>query len=210
MDLSRPISTVVPSLDGPVLAVLARTTEPLTGRRVQQLAGVGSEPGVRKVLQRLTSTGLVGASQAGASILYTLNRQHLAAAAVEQLTTMRQRLVDRIRAAIDDWAIVPVHASLFGSVARGDGGLDSDIDILLIHRDFPGSPPAEWADLVGDLADQVFRWTGNHAQLYELSLSQLDEHLAAEEPIVQEWYRDAVTVAGVEFRHLRSARRTAR
>ncbi|MFG1818958.1 nucleotidyltransferase domain-containing protein [Kribbella sp. NPDC049174] len=210
MDLSQPISTVIPSLDGPVLAVLARTTEPLTGRRVQQLAGVGSEPGVRKVLQRLTSTGLVGASQAGASILYTLNRQHLAAAAVEQLTTMRQRLIDRIRAAIDDWAIPPVHASLFGSVARGDGGLDSDIDILLIHRDFPDPLPAEWAGLVGDLADQVFRWTGNHAQLYELSLAQLDEHLAADEPIVQEWSRDAVTVAGVGFRHLRSARRIAR
>jgi predicted nucleotidyltransferase len=206
MDLSQPISTVVPSLDGPVLAVLARTTEPLTGRRVQQLAGVGSEPGVRRVLQRLTATGLVGAAQAGASTLYVLNRQHLAAAAVEQLANLRQRLVDRIRAAIDDWSIVPVHASLFGSVARGDGDLDSDVDILLIHQDFADSVPAEWAELVGDLTDQVFGWTGNHAQLYELSLSQLDEHLAAAEPIVQEWHRDAVTVAGVDFRHLRNAR----
>jgi predicted nucleotidyltransferase len=210
MDLARPISTVVPSLDGPVLTVLARTTEPLTGRRIQQLAGVGSESGVRKVLQRLTETGLVGASQAGASTLYILNRQHIAAAAVEQLINLRQRLVDRIRDAIEDWATAPVHASLFGSVARGEGDLDSDIDILLIYEDYEDSPPAEWADQVGDLAEQVYRWTGNHAHLYELSLSQLDEHLAGDEPIVQEWHRDAVTVAGVDFRHLRTSHRDGR
>lgn len=207
MDLSRPISTVVPSLDGPVLAALARTTQPLTGRRVQQLAGAGSEHGVRKVLQRLTETGLVQATQAGPSILYTLNRQHLAAAAVDQLTNLPQRLVDRICAAMDDWSVPPVHASLFGSFARGDGGLDSDIDILLIHEGDTDPAPADWPDQVADLAEQVFRWTGNHAQVYELSLAQLDEHLAADEPIVQEWTNDAVTVAGTELRALLRERR---
>ncbi|TCO46350.1 nucleotidyltransferase-like protein [Kribbella antiqua] len=210
MDLSHPISTVVPSLDGPVLTVLARTTEPLTGRRIQQLAGAGSESGVRKVLLRLTETGLVGASQAGASTLYLLNRQHIAAATIEQLINLRQRLIDRIHDAIADWPTPPVHASLFGSAARGEGGLDSDIDILLIHENYPDLPPAEWADQVDDLAQQVYRWTGNRAQMYELSLSQLDEHLAADEPIVAEWHRDAITVAGVDFRHIRTSQRDGR
>jgi hypothetical protein len=59
MDFSTPISTVVPSLDGPVLQVLARAGKPLSGRQVHALTGSGSVAGVRLVLQRLASTGLM-------------------------------------------------------------------------------------------------------------------------------------------------------
>ncbi|HYU85650.1 MAG TPA: nucleotidyltransferase domain-containing protein [Kribbellaceae bacterium] len=200
---------MITTLDGPVLAALARTTEPLSGSRVQRLAGAGSETGVRKVLRRLAATGLVTVSEAGASRMYALNRNHLAAAAVLQLTSLRQLLVDRIRALIATWDPRPIHASLFGSTARGDGDLDSDVDILLIHEDF-ADPPSSWSDQVSDLAERVHEWTGNHAQMYEFSASQLGEHLVAGEPIVQDWIRDGITLAGVDFRHLRTAHRSPR
>lgn len=204
MDLTRPISTVVPSLDGPVLAVLAGTIQPLTGRRVHSLAGVGSETGVRKVLHRLSETGLVTAAEVGASTVYTLNREHLAAPAVRDLTTLRQLLVDRLRDAFGSWPRLPRHASLFGSAARGDGTLTSDVDILLISHDETDQEDPEWVEQVSDLADHVYRWTGNHAQIYELSPTQFQEHLVAREPIVQEWIRDSVTLYGPEFRQLRN------
>ncbi|TDO49399.1 putative nucleotidyltransferase [Kribbella sp. VKM Ac-2527] len=210
MDLSQPIRTVIPSLDGPVLAVLVRTSQALTGRRVHQLAGTGSEPGVRKVLRRLSETGLVTAVEAGGSTLYTLNRQHVAAPVVEQLVNLRQFMIDRLREEFRQWRLAPVHASLFGSAARGDGGPASDIDILLIHDQDPAYPPALWVDQVSDLAELVYRWTGNHAQMYELGLEQLDEHIVAGEEIVQEWVRDAITLAGLDFRQLRTARRSPR
>ena len=57
MDLQSPISTVVPSLDGPVLQVLAQAEEGLSGRQIHKLAGSGSVAGVRLVLQRLAATG---------------------------------------------------------------------------------------------------------------------------------------------------------
>jgi hypothetical protein len=37
MDLSDPVSAVIPSAHGAVRAVLARTTEPLSGRKVAVL-----------------------------------------------------------------------------------------------------------------------------------------------------------------------------
>jgi predicted nucleotidyltransferase len=203
MDLSHPISTAIPSLDGPVLAVLAGTTQPLTGRRVHSLVGAGSETGVRKVLHRLADTGLVVAVDVGASTVYTLNRDHIAAAAVQELASLRELLFERLRVSIGSWAVAAVHASVFGSAARGDGALSSDIDILLISADETDPEDPVWADQVSELADGVYRWTGNHAQVYGLTATQLQDHFAAAEPIVEEWTRDAVKVHGPDFRQLR-------
>jgi predicted nucleotidyltransferase len=202
MDMSRPISTVIPTLDGPVLAVLARTNQPLTGRRVHQLAAAGSETGTRKVLRRLADTGLVIATEVGASVQYSLNRNHLAAAAVLELTTLRQQLLQRIRAAIEQWPHRPIHASVFGSTARGDGDLHSDVDLLIVHGF--ADPPTGWTDQVGELAEQVDSWTGNHLQTYELRDSELITHFAAGEPIVNDWLRDSITVYGPDFRQVRN------
>jgi predicted nucleotidyltransferase len=203
MDLSQPISTVIPTLDGPVLAVLSRTTQPLTGRKLHQLASNGSESGTRRVLQRLAGTGLVTATEVGSAIQYTLNRDHLAASAVLELTNLRQKLIQRIHHAIDtEWSEHPIHASLFGSAARGDGDLHSDVDLLVVHNS--EDLPPEWNDQVGSLAEHVHSWTGNHLQIYELSGAALQAHFASGDPIVNDWLRDSVTVFGPDFRQLRN------
>jgi hypothetical protein len=215
MDMSRPISTVITTLDGPVLATLARTPAPLTGRQIHRLASAGSETGTRKVLRRLASTGLVIANQVGASVQYSLNRDHLAAAAVLELTTLRQRLFQRIGTTLEQWPHRPVHASVFGSTARGDGGLDSDVDLLIVRgldeRHDPDGLDVEgddsqqpWLDQVSELAEQVLSWTGNHLQAYALSEPALRQHFDAAEPIVGDWLRDSVTVYGPDFRRLRN------
>jgi predicted nucleotidyltransferase len=201
MDMSDPVSTVITTLDGPVLSVLARTSAPLTGRKIYQLASAGSEGGTRNALRRLTATGLVEATEVGHAVQYRLNRDHLAANAVLELTTLRQRLFDGISRVIQGWQIHPLHASVFGSAARGDGGLDSDIDLLIVHPfEAAVEPTPTWADQVSDLADQVYRWSGNHLQAYDLSSAGFLQHLQAGEPIVKDWRRDAITVAGPEFR----------
>ncbi|TWD80666.1 nucleotidyltransferase-like protein [Kribbella amoyensis] len=202
MDLSRPITTVITTLDGPVLTVLARTTQPLTGRKVHQLVGGGSETGIRNALRRLATTGLVSATEVGASTAYLLNRDHLAAPAVLELADLRRRLIVRIQTEIEaTWSARPLHASLFGSVARGDGDLRSDIDLLVVHE-FSQSPP-DWDEQLGSLAEQVQLWTGNHLQTYALTSTELLTHITTGEPIVKDWLRDCVTVFGPDFRNLR-------
>jgi predicted nucleotidyltransferase len=200
VDLTHPISAVVPSLDGEVLEVLARTTRSLSGREVQRLAGVGSPNGVRAVLNRLASQGVVVADPRANAVFYTLNREHLAAPAVTVLVTLRTRLVERLRESFRSWNPEPVHASMFGSAARGDGGVDSDIDVLLVR---PGRANADrWEAQVGTLAERVHMWTGNHCQVYELTRRELAEHVRAKEPIVDSWRRDARTLHGPDIRVL--------
>ncbi|HEY3562171.1 MAG TPA: hypothetical protein VGL05_32110 [Kribbella sp.] len=199
MDLKSPISTVVPSLDGPVLLVLAAAEEGLSGRQIHKLAGAGSVAGVRLVLQRLAATGLVHVDDLGNSLLYRLNRQHLVAPIVEQLANLRSTLIDRLAAEIGGWQIAPVHASLYGAIARADGDLDSDVDLLLIRPDHHESDDPVWEAQVSRLMQTVVDLTGNAAHLFELTQSELTGHLTTETPILNDWTTQNLHLAGVSL-----------
>jgi predicted nucleotidyltransferase len=199
MDLSRPMSTVAPSLDGPVLEVLARTSRMLSGRQVRELAGIGSEGGIRLVLARLVKTGLVHVHDAGNSQLYTLNRRHLAADSVIRLAYLRKIFLETVTADLAEWIAQPLHASIFGSTARGDGDLGSDVDILVVRPVGLDELDPVWQRQTAQLSDDILDLTGNHTQLYDVDMAGLLEHVASAEPIVDEWRRDAITLAGPDF-----------
>lgn len=199
MDLKSPISTVVPSLDGPVLLVLAGAEEGLSGRQIHKLAGSGSVAGVRLVLQRLAATGLVHVDDLGNSLLYRLNRKHLVAPIVEQLANLRSTLINRLAGEITAWRITPVHASLYGAIARGDGDPDSDVDVLLIRPDQLEFEDALWEAQVSRLMQTVVDLTGNAAHLFELSQSELTGHLSAEGSILNDWTEQNIHLAGVSL-----------
>ncbi|HVA60198.1 MAG TPA: nucleotidyltransferase domain-containing protein [Mycobacteriales bacterium] len=196
MNLSRPISCVVPTLDGPVFEVLARTVQPLTGRQVHRLAGTGSEAGVRKVLARLVEQGLVSVTEAGPSLLYVANRAHLSWPAVEVLTSLRKSLLDRLTSLFPTWDPIPLHVSVFGSAARRDGGMDSDIDLFVLRPEDVGEDDEPWAGNVDHLREHVLAWTGNRCRVFQLDAARLREHVRARDPLIDEWQRDAITVHG--------------
>jgi hypothetical protein len=93
-----------------------------------------------------------------------------------------------------------VHASLFGSAARGDGGLTSDLDILLIHPDDHEDP--RWAHQLSTSGERLRRSTGNSVSWFDLGMADLTRSVRTEEPIVHEWRRDAVRLAGTDLARL--------
>jgi hypothetical protein len=197
MDLSSPISTVVPSLDGPVLQVLVQSDDGLSGRQIHRLAGSGSVAGVRLVLQRLAATGLVHVDDVGNSLLYRLNRKHLAYPAVEFLADLRSTLVSRLTDEISGWRVPPVHASVYGALARGDGDLDSDVELLLIRPDQLDSGDVLWEGQAGRLMQTVVDLTGNPAHVFELSRTELANHLTTEDPILNDWMHPSIPLTGL-------------
>lgn len=186
MDVSMPITTVVPSLDGPVLAALAATAGPMGLGAVHVRAGRGSKSGVRSVLLRMVEEGLVLEIPGG----YVLNRDHLAAPAVELLASLHRELTNRIRSAVGQWPIAPELVGMFGSAARRDGDANSDIDVLVVSDD----PDLE--DRVDELAEQIRRWTGNRAQVIGRTPKEIARLRRAKEPILAEWTRDLLVIAG--------------
>jgi len=196
MNVARPYSAVSPSLDGDVLVALSRTTRPLTGRRVAEMLAYGSPDGVQKALDRLVDQGIVRREPAGRALMHTLNRDHLAAPAVEALATMRSDLLRRLRTALSSWSPPAVHASLFGSTARGDGDVDSDIDIFVVRPDPVDEEDPRWREQRERLAADVLTWTGNHAALVESSEGQLSEMARSGAPILDALRRDAISLGG--------------
>ncbi|SEF13594.1 Nucleotidyltransferase domain-containing protein [Jiangella alba] len=128
------------------------------------------------------------------------NRDHLAWPAVEILTSLRRTLLARLRAEFETWRPRPSHASLFGSTARGDGDADSDIDILVIQPDLNDSEA--WLEQVDQLRQRVEEWTGNRCQIFSLGRGRLAEHITVRDPLVDEWLRDTVRLAGDDLDHV--------
>jgi predicted nucleotidyltransferase len=198
MDVARPYNVICPTLDSGVLAVLAGTTRPLTGREIARLLSRPSHSGVLDALNRLTEHGLVDREEAGRAFLYTLNREHLAAPAVDVLAHLRNELLKRLRDTIDSWDIVPAHASLFGSVARGEGDTSSDIDLFIVRPRSVGSEDSRWREQLDLLARQVQRWTGNRAGVAEVGQEAIPRLREEQPPILAELRTDAIPIAGIE------------
>lgn len=201
MDLARPFAAVSGGLDVNALVVLAGATMPRSGREVARRTG-RSNTGVQHALDHLVEHGLVDRFEAGRTHLYTLNRTHLLAPAVEQMAEARAELIQRLRDEIGAWRVQAVHASLFGSAARGDGGTGSDIDLFIvmprgIDIDDPG-----WREQSDGLADAIFGWTGNHAGIAELSEDELPRLRRERPPIVAELRKDAIDLGGKPLRSI--------
>ena len=176
MDLSHPINTLAPGLEGAVLEVLTRATRPLSGRAVRRcLSRQASQSGVQKALDRLCDAGLVTQSLKGRAILNQLNRDHVLAPFVVDLVelgdTMPSRLSDLIRPHLRGAS----KALLFGSVARWQADADSDIDLILVWPDEADEDPWDVdLDIVGDL----MRFTGNPCNTMVFTESEFTEQCA--------------------------------
>lgn len=202
MNVSRAYSAVAPTVEGDVLVVLAGTTQPLTGRRVARLARRGSVAAVAKALDRLVRQGLVLRQEAPPASLYTLNRRHVAASTVETLALIRTQLFDRLRQAFSSWSIPPVHASVFGSAARGDGGLDSDIDIFIVRPADVDAEDTAWTQQLTHLGESVPAWTGNRAGIIEFAEPDIGRMVDTDPPVLQGLREDAVDLAGTPLTQL--------
>lgn len=201
MDLGEPSSVGLPSRTAAVLRALGGVRGSLSIREIARLAGVSSTR-TAEVIGRLVEHGVVERQESGGAHLCQLNRDHLAAAALLDLARLRGRLLDALRNEFENWEFAPLHASLFGSTARGDGDLHSDIDILLIEPD--GVDHDTWDAQLLAAGERIERRTGNHVAWVSLPHTQLHVAADAEEPIFAAWQTDGIHLTGTRLTALLS------
>jgi predicted nucleotidyltransferase len=206
VDVSRPISAIAPSLEGEVLQTLAGTTMVMTGRQVALMTGRRSHSGVLDALHRLAEQGLVDRVELNRAFLFSLNREHLAANAVIALTRLRITLVDELRREIAGWEIAPIHASLFGSAARGDGDVHSDIDLFIVRPGAVNEEEPQWRTQVDGLSAKIGRWTGNRASIVDIAEAESARLKTERPPIVDSLDSDAIPLAGAPIASLFGSR----
>lgn len=197
VDLSHPLATLLPSADAGALAVLAGTESPLTGRRVAELAGERSHTSTLRALNRLVEQGIVHVQEAGRAKLFSLNRDHLLTPALLDIANATSSIRGRLSAVIDGWQVACLHASLYGSVARGEAGRSSDIDLLVVRPGRLSAADREvWDGQLAELEHLVFAWTGNPLSWLDTTRTDLLRAQAAGEPIFQSWQGDAILLVG--------------
>jgi biotin operon repressor len=201
VDFKHPLAVVTPTLDGDVLALLARSDEWFSGRQLHKMLGRASEPGVRKAAERLVDQGIVVKQQVGRAKVYRLNRQHIAAKYVEGLAALRTALIDRLGNALDSWAEPPLAGILFGSVARGEATPLSDLDLLLIRPHAVDEDSPVWQRQISSLGREATQWTGNDAQILEYGEDELGDRAVA--GLVEDAIEQGIELRGSR-RHLRN------
>lgn len=195
MRLSRLLEVITPTVDGDILTVLGRADGPFSGRQIHRLAGRHSEAGIRKALDRLVEQGIVTRQRVGNTHLHSLNQHHLAAA-IRALARPREKAFELMGDALRAWPHPPALAAVFGSAARQQEALDSDIDVLLI-------PPAQrneeaWQQAVSSFTSSVSKATGNDVRVLELTTDEL--WAPGNEALRQGLQKDTVILLG--NRHL--------
>jgi predicted nucleotidyltransferase len=208
VQLDRPLQVVTPTVDGDVLAALGRADSAFTGRGLHRLIGRHSPDGVRRAVERLAGQGIVHVAIAGPSKLYSLNRDHLAAPHIVALARLREELLDRLRQRLVSWSVQPAYAALFGSAARGEMRIDSDIDVFIVRPNGVAADDGGWAEQLQHLAHDGSSWTGNDLRILEMSDADARVGSMGNEQVLSDIRDHGIRLAGPAAHLL--ARSTAR
>jgi predicted nucleic acid-binding protein/predicted nucleotidyltransferase len=157
--------TVRRLIDCLIGATAIRTVSRLAGASVQQTATVIAE---------LVSLGMVTRRDAGSSALVGLERENEAVGAVLALGHVGERVMERLRDSAQDIAPQPASLIVFGSFARGDARLTSDLDVLAVRP--IGLSPDEntWLDSLGKWESNARRIVGNPVHTLVVSQEELE------------------------------------
>ena len=84
----------------------------------------------------------------------------------------------------------------------------SDIDVLVVRSDdFSETDEETWAAQISELSRDILSWTGNPAQIVEVSRATLIDMDDASDPLIDSWRADAKPLLGGQFaQFLRSLR----
>jgi predicted nucleotidyltransferase len=85
---------------------------------------------------------------------------------------------------------------LFGSFARRDGTVDSDVDVFVVRPDPVDEDHTSWAHMRADLVHRIERWTGNRSQLVEVSSTNLADAIASDQPLLKSLLVDGRVLSG--------------
>lgn len=202
MDFIHPLQTVVPGVQGRILAVLAETSAELNLRTIASIAGV-SHAQASRVLPGLVALGLVQRREAPPSALFRLVRGHIAAGPILALSRSRDRMIEEMGHIAEGLPLSPASVIVFGSFARGGADAESDIDTLLVRP--TGSDDDSWSATVQQWIAQVGEVSGNRVEILEADEDEMPARLDRGGSVWQDIGRDGLVIHGRPLDRYRSA-----
>lgn len=201
MDIAQPLRVFTSASHVDVAVALARAAHPLTGREVAR-AAQRSQQRAQDVLNDLSDQGLVLRTGSEQQPRYALNQEHVATPIVLSMRDLRLASVERLRDAIAEWKQQPLSAMLFGSMARGEGDRDSDIDVLIVRPQRIAPEDPEWQGQLDGLRDGIRSWFGNAPSVFDLAEQDVAGLARREPAFVEELREQSLPLAGRPVRNL--------
>lgn len=130
--LDKPLALFYDATRARVLDVLISNSEELSGRAIARKSEL-SPTTTNLALGDLASHGIVSSRTEGRSHLWSLQQGNAVVRQIRGLAKLQDERAGRVVA--DALGSEPISVTLFGSVARGESGPDSDVDILVIAKD---------------------------------------------------------------------------
>lgn len=195
MDFAEPLQALIPGATGRVLGVLVHTAIPLSGRAIAQLAGVSSAQAAR-VLPRLVELGLVKSRSSPPAILYEFMPDHIAAEPLLLLSGLDLIFLEQLGEDIALLRPTPACAAVFGSFARRQGRIDSDIDLLLVRPKAVAEDDEGWRQSVDAIRMRAQRLSGNGVEILEVGQDEVRSLIRGTKPLWRNIVRDALVVHG--------------
>jgi len=195
MDFARPVEAIIPDAQGRVLATLARTTRELNLRTLAELAGVSLAHAAR-IIPRLVELGVVERRDVPPAVLVKLVPEHLAARAVLALSDLRHAFLEELRASAQRLEPAPANVTLFGSFARGDDDLNSDVDVVVVRPSEIGADGPEWLESIAGWEANLRRISGNTINRIEVSEDELPKLIKSRRPLWQTIRREGIVLQG--------------
>lgn len=195
MDFRQPVEAVIPDAQGRVLATLARTTQELSLSALAELSGV-SLAHVARIVPRLVELGLVERRDVPPAVLVKLVPEHLASRAILMLADLRHTFLEEVRATAEHLEPAPVNVTLFGSFARGEDDMKSDIDMLVVRPSSVDEDDSTWEQSIARWETHLQRISGNAVNRIEVGQDEVAKLLKSRRPLWQAIRREGIVVQG--------------
>lgn len=192
----RPIEAIVPGAQGRVLAVLFETTAELNLRTIAQLAGI-SQAQASRLLPDLVALGVVERREVPPSSLFRLVPEHVAVRALLSLARSTDTVLAEMGRLAGALPTPPLSLIVFGSFARQEAEVDSDIDVVVVRPPDVDEDDDRWSASLDAWRRDIRRLTGNRVEVLEVPADDVAGKLGGRAPVWADIRRDGLVVHGL-------------
>ena len=195
MDFRHPIEAAIPGAQGRIIAALLGTSGELNLRTIARVAGVSIAQASR-VLPGLVELGMIERREVPPSSLFRLVPEHVATRALLELADSRAVVMTEMGRAASKIRPSPVSVITFGSFARGDSELDSDIDVIIVRPSGVDADDDRWTQMIERWRTVVTRVAGSTVEILEVDADEAAAKLSGRTQLWRDIQRDGQVVFG--------------
>lgn len=195
MDFRHPVEATIPGAQGRVIAALLGTSGELNLRTIARIARV-SVAQASRVLPGLVELGMIKRREVPPSSMFRLVPEHVASRALLELANSRAAVIAEMGRAASKIRPEPVSVLTFGSFARGDGEIDSDIDVIVVRPAEVDVDDEEWSQAIERWRVVVGRVAGNTVEVLDIGVGAVATKMSRGTQLWRDIQRDGEVVFG--------------